>query len=152
MFYLEFFQMYSKRSSYNPLNVSSSLYIEFFSSNVPSFFLKAKKAALSDTTSTKGILQCSFFQNMCICHNFSLVPHISYLCDNLYRFCILRDIDDNPRVLYFHYFFPCWDFDLFCQKYTTFHLDKVGFICNEEFTSDSKYLKHLQSDLETWIS
>ena len=74
------------------------------------------------------------------------------IVDNLCRFCIMRDIDDNPRVLYFHYFFPCWDFDLFCQKYPTLYLDKAGFICNEEFTSDSKCLRYLESDLETWTS
>ena len=72
--------------------------------------------------------------------------------DDLCRFCILKDVDDNPRVLHFHYFFPCWDFEMFCQKYPNLEFIRGGFDCDEKISCNPQFVKNLQSNLEMWLS
>ena len=71
--------------------------------------------------------------------------------DELCRFCIMRDVDDNPRVLHFHYFSPCWNFDMLCKKYSNHEFVKVGFDCDEKITNDPNYIQNLKSNLKLWI-
>lgn len=72
--------------------------------------------------------------------------------DDLCRFCILRDVDDNPMVLHFHYFAPCWDFERFTKQYANFTFMKGGFSCNEKTTFTQENVTHMQSNVEMWIS
>ena len=85
-------------------------------------------------------------QNPCVCETCHAMIN-----DDLQRFCIMRDIDDNPIFLNFHYFFPCWDFNLFCQKYSNLKFITAGFSFDEKFQTNSNFTRQLKSNLELWI-
>lgn len=39
---------------------------------------------------------------------------------------VMCDRDNNPQVFHYHFFFPCWDFEMLCKRYTNLTLEKVG--------------------------
>ncbi len=66
------------------------------------------------------------------------------------RVLLIRDIDDGPRLLCFHYFFPCWDMELFCQQYPNFIIDMAGFSIPEDIVMKESSIKDLQTNTEIW--
>ncbi|MDX1442067.1 MAG: hypothetical protein R3237_06385, partial [Nitrosopumilaceae archaeon] len=83
-----------------------------------------KKVALSVEKGTKRIIQ--FLNQINSEENsirqYSSEKHICDTCDqeighNISRTLLMRDKDEGPRLLCFHFFYPCWDFKLLVQKY-----------------------------------
>ncbi len=72
-----------------------------------------------------------------------VIPEIS-------RILIMRDRDGGPRVLFYHFFFPCWDMKLLCQQYPNLVIDKIGFTIPEEIQMKENSIKDLQENLDWW--
>jgi len=62
----------------------------------------------------------------------------------------MRDLDGGPRLLCFHFFFPCWSFELLCQKYPDLIIDKAGFSIPENILIKKNSIKNMQKNLELW--
>lgn len=83
-------------------------------------------------------------------------PDLSY-CDTCkspieflpYRILTMKDMEGFPKTLRFHYFYPCWDFDLVCQKYPNYEIVHAGFSCDLE-TITPKILKNLRKNEFLW--
>ena len=66
------------------------------------------------------------------------------------RVLIMRDRDNGPRLLCFHFFFPCWDFKELCKKYPNLIIDSVGFSIPENIHLKEKSKEDLEKNLEFW--
>jgi len=66
------------------------------------------------------------------------------------RVLIMRDRDGGPRLLSFHYFFPCWDMELLCQQYPNLLIDKLGFSIPENISIKENSMKNMLENLDWW--
>lgn len=39
---------------------------------------------------------------------------------------VMCDRDNNPQVFHYHFFFPCWDFEMLCKRHMNLTLEQVG--------------------------
>ena len=87
--------------------------------------------------------------------HYSLEKHVCDTCKeeihDISRVLIMRDKNDGPRLLCFHYFFPCWDMQLLCQQYPNLIIDMVGFSFPENMRMKESSIKDMQEKLEMWI-
>jgi len=86
----------------------------------------------------------------------SLEKHVCATCNEeidyeISRVMLMRDKDGGPRLLCFHFFFPCWDFELLIQKYPYLVIDHAGFSIPENISMQESSIKDLQKNLEFWI-
>ena len=63
----------------------------------------------------------------------------------------MRDKDGGPRLLCFHYFFPCWDMDLLVQRYPNLKIDRVTFSVPENTSMKQSSMEDLQRNQNLWI-
>ncbi len=66
------------------------------------------------------------------------------------RILVMSDKDGGPRLLCFHFFFPCWDFEHLCQQYPNLIIDKVGFSIAENILISDSSINDMQKNLEFW--
>lgn len=88
--------------------------------------------------------------------NYSVSRHVCSTCkeeidSEISRILIMRDIDGGPRLLCFHFFYPCWSFELLCKKYPHLIIDKVGFIIPGNILIKKSSINNMQKNLELWI-
>ena len=88
--------------------------------------------------------------------NNSVSRHVCSTCkeeidSEISRILIMRDIDGGPRLLCFHFFFPCWSFELLCKKYPDLIIDKAGFSIPVNILIKKNSIKNMQKNLELWI-
>ena len=88
-------------------------------------------------------------------HQYSSEKHICDTCDqeigsNISRTLLMRDKDGGPRLLCFHFFFPCWDFKSLVQKYPNMTIDKAGFSIPATIALKDRTIKDLQNNLDFW--
>ena len=88
--------------------------------------------------------------------HYSSEKHVCSTCkeeidSEISRILIMCDIDGGPRLLCFHFFFPCWDFELLCQKYPNLVIEKVGFSITENVLIKESSIKDMQENLSFWI-
>lgn len=86
---------------------------------------------------------------------YSSEKHICDTCSqeigsNISRTLVMCDKDGGPRFLCFHFFFPCWDFQLLVQKYPNLIIDKTGFSIPETIPLKIKSIKDMQNNLDFW--
>jgi hypothetical protein len=85
---------------------------------------------------------------------YSSKKHVCCTCKEeiteISRVLIMCDKDGGPRLLFFHYFFPCWDMDLLCQKYPDLVIDRFGFSFPESLQISESCEKDLKQNLEFW--
>jgi hypothetical protein len=62
----------------------------------------------------------------------------------------MRDIDGGPRLLCFHYFFPCWDMELLCQQYPNLVIERAMFSIPENISIKENSLIEMQSSVDYW--
>jgi len=67
-----------------------------------------------------------------------------------YRIVSLADGTDIPKVCHFHYFYPCWDLDLFFQRYTDNQIISVGFSCDREILEKPLIVRNMKQNLDLW--
>lgn len=87
-------------------------------------------------------------------HN-SAEKHVCDTCreeinSEISRVLIMRDKDGGPRLLCLHFFFPCWDLDLICQKYPNLIIDKTAFSIPENIHIKESSIKDMQQNIEFW--
>jgi hypothetical protein len=86
--------------------------------------------------------------------HYSSEKHVCSTCKeeviDISRVLIMRDKDDGPRLLFFHYFFPCWDMDLLCQKYPNLVIDRLGYSFPENLKISESFVKDLKQNLKFW--
>ncbi len=85
-------------------------------------------------------------------------PSEIHVCDtckeeipDISRVLLLRDKDGGPRLLCFHYFFPCWDMELLCQQYPNLKIDRIAFSVPENISMKQSSLEDLQRNQNLWI-
>jgi hypothetical protein len=87
--------------------------------------------------------------------HYSLEKHVCDTCKeeihDISRVLIMRDKDGGPRLLCFHYFFPCWDMQLLCQQYPNLIIDMVRFSIPENISMKESSIKDIQENIEMWI-
>lgn len=66
------------------------------------------------------------------------------------RVLVMHDKDYNPQVFHYHFFFPCWDFELLCKRYPNLTLERAGFSIPENMSVDENAIKDLQNNLNFW--
>ena len=108
----------------------------------------------------KGTKRITFFVNSIdsnenSIHQYSSEKHVCDTCNNeigvnISRILLLRDRDGGPRLLCFHFFFPCWDFELLIQKYSKFVIERTGFSVPERIPLKEKSIKEMQNNLDFW--
>ncbi len=67
------------------------------------------------------------------------------------RVLIMRDVDGGPRLLCYHFFYPCWDMELLCQQYSELVIDRVGFSIPENMPIKQSSINDLQTNENLWI-
>lgn len=73
------------------------------------------------------------------------------LDDNPYRVIVLKDNEGEPIVIYFHYFFPCWDIDLVSQRFPDSTIVDAGFSVEfQNISKNIKKIKNLKQNEELW--
>ena len=87
--------------------------------------------------------------------HYSQEKHVCATCNEeidyeISRVMLMRDKDGGPRLLCFHFFFPCWDFDLLIQKYPNLVIDHAGFSIPENIRMKESSIRDLQKNLEFW--
>ena len=68
----------------------------------------------------------------------------------LYEVITMRDRDLGPRLLFFHFFYPCWDMELLCQQYPNLKIDQIGFSFPEELKMSEDSIQQIKSCPELW--
>ena len=111
-------------------------------------------------TVEKGTKRITHFLNEIISEEKIISQYSSenHICDtchqeigsNISRTLIMHDEDGGPRLLCFHFFFPCWDFRLLVQKYPNFTIDKTGFSVPETIVLKDRTIKEMQNNLDFW--
>ncbi len=86
---------------------------------------------------------------------YSSEKHVCDTCNEkidyeISRVMLMHDKDGGPRLLCFHFFFPCWDFDLLIQKYPNLVIGHAGFSIPENIKMKESSIKDLQKNLEFW--
>ena len=71
--------------------------------------------------------------------------------DPIYRMVIFQDKENNPILKNFHFFFPCWDLEFICQKYSDYKITKLGFSCEKSILKNYNKVRNLQRNLSMWI-
>ena len=66
------------------------------------------------------------------------------------KFLIMRNIDDNPQILSYHFFYPCWDFEKIIKQYSNLSLEKSGIIIPENLSISKCGMKELREKQEFW--
>ncbi len=87
--------------------------------------------------------------------HYSLEKHVCATCNEeidyeISRVLLMSDKDGGPRLLCFHFFFPCWDFELLIQKYPCLVIDHAGFSIPENIRMKESSIRDLQKNLEFW--
>jgi hypothetical protein len=85
---------------------------------------------------------------------YSSEKHVCDTCKeeilDISRILIMRDKDSGPRLLFYHFFFPCWDMNLLCQQYPNLVIDRIGFSFNEDVQIKQSSIEHMQKNFELW--
>jgi len=87
--------------------------------------------------------------------HYSLEKHVCSTCkkdidSEISRFVITHNKDWGPRLFCFHFFFPCWDWELFCQKYPNLIIEKAGFSFPEKMMMKEDSINDMQKNPEYW--
>ncbi|MGD8708723.1 MAG: hypothetical protein PVI88_08590, partial [Nitrosopumilaceae archaeon] len=111
-------------------------------------------------TVEKGTKRITYFLNEIISEEklisqYSSEKHICDTCcqeidSNISRTLLMSDKDEGPRLLCFHFFYPCWDFKLLVQKYPNMTIDKTGFSVPETIALKERSIKDMQNNLDFW--
>ena len=67
------------------------------------------------------------------------------------RVLIMHDKDGGPRLLCFHFFFPCWDPELLSQQHPNLTIDKMGLGIPENISMKQSSIEDMQKNPELWI-
>jgi hypothetical protein len=85
---------------------------------------------------------------------YSSEKHVCGTCKeeiiDISRILIMRDKDGGPRLLCYHFFFPCWDFEHLCQEYPNLIIDKAGFSFPESILIRESSINDMLTNLEFW--
>ena len=63
---------------------------------------------------------------------------------------VMRNKDDSPQALHYHFFFPCWDFEILCKRYPNWAIDRVGVSIPENIFMTESAISNLQNNLDFW--
>lgn len=69
---------------------------------------------------------------------------------NICKVLVMRNKDDSPHVFHYHFFFPCWNFELLCKRYPNLAIDRVGVSLPENIFMTESAISNLQNNLDFW--
>jgi len=80
--------------------------------------------------------------------------HVCHTCkqeiSGISRVMIMRDRDFGPRLLCFHFFYPCWDMELLCQQFPNLKIDQIGFSFPDSLMISEESINKIQTCQELW--
>ena len=87
--------------------------------------------------------------------SYSNEKHICHTCQEVIdseisRVILMRNVDRAPRLFFFHFFVPCWDFKALCKKYPNLTLDLAGFSIPNNISLEEKTLRDMQKNIQLW--
>ena len=56
----------------------------------------------------------------------------------------------TPKVVHYHYFFPCWDIDLFFQDFSDHRIISIAYAYDPRILQNPKKLRNLKNNLDLW--
>ena len=71
--------------------------------------------------------------------------------DHISRVLILRDRDGEPCVFFYHFFFPCWNLEQFCQQHPKLCIDRVGFSFPQDLKINLNSIQEMKKNLQFWV-
>ncbi|CAD6521956.1 conserved hypothetical protein [metagenome] len=74
----------------------------------------------------------------------------SEIGSNICKVVLMHNKDGGPQVLHYHFFFPCWDFELLVKKFKNFTLDRVGVSVPEDIIITKTAMIDLKNNFEYW--
>ena len=66
------------------------------------------------------------------------------------RVLLMRDKDLGPHLLFFHFFYPCWDMELLCQQHPNLTIDQIGFSFPEGMKISEDSIHKIKSCPDLW--
>lgn len=63
---------------------------------------------------------------------------------------VMRNKDDNPQIFHYHFFFPCWNFEVLCKRYPNLTLERVGVSIPENILMTQNAISNLKNNLDFW--
>ncbi len=85
------------------------------------------------------------YQDMPICD--TCLSQIDFLP---YRIVRVADKTDIPKLLHFHYFYPCWDIDYFFQKFIDHKIMSLAFSYDEKILDTPLIVRNIKNNLDLW--
>ncbi len=85
------------------------------------------------------------YQDMPVCD--TCLSKIDFLP---YRIVSVADKTDIPKVLHFHYFYPCWDIDYFFQKFIDHKIISLAFSYDENILKTPLIVRNIKNNLDLW--
>jgi hypothetical protein len=67
-----------------------------------------------------------------------------------HRIITMTDINGTPKIMHFHYFFPCWDPDLLFQICPNHTITGAGFSCDDSILDKPKMVRNLTQNIDLW--
>ena len=89
-------------------------------------------------------------------NHLSSVNHICDSCDTnieseISRVLILCDLDGGPRLVFTHFFAPCWNLGKLLKKYGNFRIEKMSFSFPENMSMKDESIRKMQTKFDFWI-
>lgn len=67
------------------------------------------------------------------------------------RIVMMQNKDGGPSLFFFHFFFPCWDFNLICQKHPNLIIERAGFSIPENIVLKESTITEMEKNLDLWV-
>ena len=97
--------------------------------------------------------------NVLSCLNKINFPEIP-LCDTCkskidyhpFRHLLLENEHKTNQIVFFHYFFPCWDVSFITRKYYNQKIVQAGFTFDCKDKPDFEKIRNFQQNVDLWIT
>ena len=68
-----------------------------------------------------------------------------------FRHLLLENQNKTTQNVFFHYFFPCWDFSFVTEKYQNKKIIQAGFTFDCKHKPNLKEIRNFKRNIDLWI-
>lgn len=84
---------------------------------------------------------------------------VNHVCDScgtninyeISRVLILSNMDGGPRLVFTHFFAPCWNFEKLLKKHRNCCIEKISFSFPENMSICDESIRKIQTSFHFWI-
>ena len=89
-------------------------------------------------------------------NHLSSMDHICDSCgtnidSEISRVLILSDLDGGPRLVFTHFFAPCWNLGNLLKKYENMQIEKMSFSFPENMSMKNESIRKMQTKFDFWV-